>query len=116
MIPSGLLGKRKECLRKTEEEDQDPRIRVLATTFSLFSYLSRSLISKVLSGTHGAVALDPLDAVLGTDGGDHAECIGQVLQRDYRNLRFKATVLRPFYKKFTLAVFSLPTRVSTPQP
>lgn len=64
------------------------------------NYLGRSLIfSKVLNRTEGAVGLDPLNAVLGTDGGNHAECIGQVLQRNYRSLHIKATVLKRSYKK-----------------
>lgn len=64
------------------------------------SYPSRSLfIVKVLSGTQDAVRLNPLNAVLGTDGGHQADCVGQVFQRDDGILHFKATVLRSTYKK-----------------
>lgn len=59
------------------------------------NYLGRSLIfSKVLGRTEGAIGLDPLNAMLGTDGGNHAEGIRQVLQRNYRSLHIKATVLK----------------------
>lgn len=64
------------------------------------NYLSRSLvISKVLNRTQGAVGLNPVNAMLGTDGRHHADCVGQILQRDYRSLHIKATVLRTSYKK-----------------
>ena len=80
----------------------------------LFSiHLSRRLvISQVLHRTQRAVGLDPLNAMLGSDGGNHVECVGHVLQRNYGGRYIQATICRLFYKKI-LILFSMSTISST---
>lgn len=63
-------------------------------------YLSRGLVlSNVVNGTQGTVGLDCPDPKLGADGGNHAERVWQVLQRDYWGLQIQGTVHRLLYRK-----------------
>lgn len=69
-------------------------------------YLSCGLvISNVVNVAQGAVGLDCPDTKLGADSGNHTECVGKVLQRDYWGLHIQATVHTSIYRENLSSVF-----------